>query len=196
LHSLTDREREVLRLLAGGHDVKSIARELSISTSAVTDRLRYARRKLGVSTSREAARLLANDESTARFGVHMFSGEESPADPMQQKRSKRFVGMGIAMLILIAAVATYFSVVHVGNPTQNPRAQVALRSNGPEIGPGSKPVKVVVAEDPRKYCGGHPVTHLQGGSGFTLQCAGHSPHQRSVGLRPIPHTTARATLVQ
>lgn len=53
---LMERECEVLGLLARGYDIKSAALELSISTSAVTDRLRQARRKLGVTSSREAAR--------------------------------------------------------------------------------------------------------------------------------------------
>jgi len=56
---LSEREREVLRLLLAGHDAKSAARSLGISVHAVNERLREARRKLGVSSSREAARILA-----------------------------------------------------------------------------------------------------------------------------------------
>ena len=62
LHSLSGREIEVLRLLLSGHDAKSVARELELSVHTVNDRLRDARRKLGVSSSREAARVLAMAE--------------------------------------------------------------------------------------------------------------------------------------
>jgi len=53
--TLTDREKETLRLLLSGHDAKSIARELGLSVHTVNERLRDARRRLHVSSSREAA---------------------------------------------------------------------------------------------------------------------------------------------
>ncbi|MFA6114472.1 MAG: helix-turn-helix transcriptional regulator [Sphingomonas sp.] len=56
--SLSERERAVLRLLLAGHDAKSAANALGLSVHTVNERLRDARRKLGVSSSREAARLL------------------------------------------------------------------------------------------------------------------------------------------
>ena len=62
LKSLSEREQDTLRLLLAGHDAKSIARDLGLSVYTVNDRLREARRKLGVSSSREAARLLAQAE--------------------------------------------------------------------------------------------------------------------------------------
>lgn len=63
--ALTDREKATLRLLLAGHDAKSIARELGLSVHTVNERLRDARRKLGVASSREAARLLAAREGAA-----------------------------------------------------------------------------------------------------------------------------------
>src|SRR5262245_57702439 len=59
LQKLTDREKETLRLLLAGHDAKSAARFLGLSVHTVNERLRDARSKLGVSSSREAARRLA-----------------------------------------------------------------------------------------------------------------------------------------
>ncbi|GAA0731919.1 MULTISPECIES: helix-turn-helix domain-containing protein [Sphingomonas] len=58
-NALTEREKTTLRLLLAGHDAKSIARELELSVHTVNERLRDARRKLGVASSREAARRLA-----------------------------------------------------------------------------------------------------------------------------------------
>ena len=63
--SLSEREIETLRLLLAGHDAKSCARTLGLSVHTVNDRLRDARRKLGVSSSREAARILAKAEELA-----------------------------------------------------------------------------------------------------------------------------------
>lgn len=60
--SLTDREREVLRLLLAGHTAKSAAAELDLSVHTVNDYLREARKKLGVASSREAARILGEQE--------------------------------------------------------------------------------------------------------------------------------------
>jgi DNA-binding CsgD family transcriptional regulator len=55
---LTERELEVLCLLAGGHTSKTIATRLGRSEAAVNELLRGARRKTGVGSSRELARLL------------------------------------------------------------------------------------------------------------------------------------------
>lgn len=58
IQRLTERQKEVLRLLLNGHRVESAGRKLGISAHTVTEHLRGARRRLGVSSSREAARLL------------------------------------------------------------------------------------------------------------------------------------------
>lgn len=62
LGSVSEREKETLRLLLQGHEAKSIASALGLSVHTVNERLREARRKLGVGSSREAARLLAQAE--------------------------------------------------------------------------------------------------------------------------------------
>ena len=60
--SLTEKEKQTLRLMVRGHDAKSIARSLGLSVHTINERLRDARRKLAVSSSREAARLLLEAE--------------------------------------------------------------------------------------------------------------------------------------
>lgn len=62
LAGLNDREQEILRLLAAGHTTKSIATQLGRTETAITERLRAARRKTGVGSSRELARLLEAQE--------------------------------------------------------------------------------------------------------------------------------------
>jgi len=63
--SLTEKEKQTLRLIVRGHDAKSIARSLGLSVHTINERLRDARRKMAVSSSREAARLLFESEGGA-----------------------------------------------------------------------------------------------------------------------------------
>ena len=60
--ALTEKEKQTLRLIVRGHDAKSMARHLGLSVHTVNERLRDARRKLEVSSSREAARLVLETE--------------------------------------------------------------------------------------------------------------------------------------
>jgi DNA-binding CsgD family transcriptional regulator len=70
LSRLNDSERKVLRLLAEGHTAKSIANALGSTPAAVNERLREARRKTGVGSSRELARLLkAQENRDEQLGV-------------------------------------------------------------------------------------------------------------------------------
>ena len=61
--ALTEKEKQTLRLIVRGHDAKSLARHLGLSVHTVNERLRDARRKLEVSSSREAARLVLDAEA-------------------------------------------------------------------------------------------------------------------------------------
>lgn len=61
--SLTHKEKETLRLLLQGYDAKSMAQHLGLSVHTINERLRDARRKMGTSSSREAARLLREAEA-------------------------------------------------------------------------------------------------------------------------------------
>lgn len=60
--ALTEKEKQTLRLIVRGHDAKSTARHLGLSVHTINERLRDARRKLEVSSSREAARLVLETE--------------------------------------------------------------------------------------------------------------------------------------
>jgi DNA-binding CsgD family transcriptional regulator len=91
-NDLHEREKAVLRLLLRGCDVKAAARELQISSNVVNERLRDVRKKLGVTSSREAARLLAASESGQdKFSVHKKSGVAIPPidDASEMQPSKR-----------------------------------------------------------------------------------------------------------
>lgn len=114
---LSEREKAALRLLLIGHDAKSIANTLGLSVHTVNDRLRDARRKLGVSSSREAARRLAEMDGAAPDFVRAKEiGNADAASPMErtvgpasprpsQHRWAWFTGGMLIMSLVIAAVA-------------------------------------------------------------------------------------------
>lgn len=119
--SLTEREKDVLRLLAEGHDAKSVAASLNISVHAVNERLRSARRKLGVGSSRAAARLLVAAETTNHLqtgsqflGAKKIGEVEDRPDASQTPQTKRrtplWVGLlgGSLMIALVVAVLMAF----------------------------------------------------------------------------------------
>ena len=62
VEALSEKEKQTLRLIVRGHDAKSTARTLGLSVHTINERLREARRKMSVSSSREAARLLLEIE--------------------------------------------------------------------------------------------------------------------------------------
>lgn len=106
LSSLNTAEREVLTLLSQGHTAKSIAVLTGRSEGAVNERLREARRKTGVGSSRELARLHAAQENrdeligvAADDGVGAAPGPEAAAGPAGG-RSK-----GIALMAMLATGA-------------------------------------------------------------------------------------------
>lgn len=79
LDALTEKEKQTLRLIVRGHDAKSVAVTLGLSVHTINERLRDARRKLAVSSSREAARLLLAAEGTPENLGDKRTGEDSAA---------------------------------------------------------------------------------------------------------------------
>ena len=103
--ALNERELEILRLLAGGHTVKSIAAQLERSEASINERLREARRKTGVGSSRELARLIE-----AQKNRDTKSDLSPPGDPADASSVPRRTGFGwtkgrIAMAFLLPAAA-------------------------------------------------------------------------------------------
>ena len=83
--SLTEKEKQTLRLIVRGHDAKSSASHLGLSVHTVNERLRDARRKLEVSSSRAAARLLldAEDNDPQNLADKQM-GEATAAENVEQ----------------------------------------------------------------------------------------------------------------
>ena len=114
--ALTEKEKQTLRLLLAGHDAKSAARALDLSVHTINERLRDARRKLSVSSSKEAARLLRQSEAADPQSLgYAALGDAAPAPGPQQpdtpdtappawRRAGRAIG-GLVMLVIAAAAA-------------------------------------------------------------------------------------------
>ena len=109
LSRLNDAEHRVLRLLAEGHTAKSIATELGTTPAAVNERLREARRKTGVGSSRELARLLkAQENRHEQIGVgnhHRVAADMSPGAAEPSRRKTGVYAMTALFVVAAAGVA-------------------------------------------------------------------------------------------
>jgi DNA-binding CsgD family transcriptional regulator len=110
--ALTEKEKQTLRLIVRGHDAKSTARSLGLSVHTINERLRDARRKMAVSSSREAARLLLQAEGGVGspypdlFG-HAEIGEDggSPrVDRVGQAYRRPWIIIGVLLMTLALAL--------------------------------------------------------------------------------------------
>lgn len=105
LAALNPAERAVLRLLARGHTAKSVALAEGMTIGAVNERLREARRKTGIGSSRELARLLAAQENRdEKIGVAAAAGS-SASLAERRSPSKGIIVMLLAALGIAAAIA-------------------------------------------------------------------------------------------
>ena len=150
LDALTEKERATLRLIVRGHDAKSVARHLSLSVHTVNERLREARRKLSVSSSREAARLLLGREG----GVPEFVGHSaigavaaanhadegsSPASGGGRTRRIALVPIGVAVMSLVLGL-----LVFAASPQVPPAGDTASSA-------ASEPIDAEVVASARRW---------------------------------------------
>ena len=120
---LTEKEKATLRLMARGHDAKSAAQALSLSIHTINERLRAARRKLAVTSSREAARRVLEHEGEGHENSvsrdlgdapAAGEGEIEPAAPGRPVRRALLVGV-LAMITLAFAAALALSSPPAGD---------------------------------------------------------------------------------
>lgn len=141
--TLTEKEKEALRLLLAGHDAKSSARELDVSVHTLNDRLRAARRKLGVTTSKEAARMLGaaeeetNGQSTPKPLVHKGLGVREPAQIQDKSDVADDIEAGVfpltprrkGLLIMSLVIAASLATLAIVASEQPQFAQAALMAD-------------------------------------------------------------------
>lgn len=124
---LTDKELEVLRLLVSGHTVKSIAVRLGRSEASVNERLRDARRKTGVGSSRELARHLAAQKIwDKKIDLSVPDGVAEEAGQSPGSRRPWIKGTVIMSLTILAAAAALALVVT--QPAEQAEAPPAART--------------------------------------------------------------------
>ena len=103
---LTENEKECLRRRLLPQTAKEMALELHVSPHAVEKRLKMARTKLGLPSSLQAARLLAQVESQPLVpqasDLH-FDGDPSHPMPIAGGLRRQWIGGITAMSILVAA---------------------------------------------------------------------------------------------
>ncbi|WP_322963509.1 helix-turn-helix domain-containing protein [Sphingomonas fuzhouensis] len=136
--ALTDREKQTLRLIVRGHDAKSIARELNLSVHTINERLRDARRKLSVSSSREAARMLLEVEDAPpppdylgdmRIGEDQLQvmTQESPAPVVGVRRGIRRprIIIGATLMTLVLSLLALGGLTHMASAPPQTASTVA-----------------------------------------------------------------------
>jgi DNA-binding CsgD family transcriptional regulator len=149
---LSARELEVLRLLAEGHTIKSIAAQLGRTEASINERLRDARRKTGVGSSRELARQLGAQKIWNRNPdlANTSPQAEGSVEPASRGLTgpKGTIAMLIAMpliaagSLLMAADAPY----NAARPGAAPAAATAARTS-PLIGRWALDTTRVPAEE-------------------------------------------------
>lgn len=148
LWSLTEKEKQTLRLIVRGHDAKSTARSLGLSVHTINERLRDARRKMAVSSSREAARLLLEAEGREAGSLapeylgDMGIGEDAgPASIDQEGASIGGAGrihrpswiiIGVSLMTLALGLLAFAAIAPVG-PAVPPAPAAAEATPGSEV---------------------------------------------------------------
>lgn len=136
--TLSQREKEALRLLLVGHDAKSIASTLGLSVHTVNDRLRDARRKLGVSSSREAARRLAEMDGAAPDFKEIGSADatsmnkiDRPAAPRSSWQRLAWLTGGMLIMSLVIAAVALSTLIGAPDAPQAPAQNAATAAPRP-----------------------------------------------------------------
>jgi DNA-binding CsgD family transcriptional regulator len=138
IDNLTDKEKQTLRLLARGYDAKSAARQLGLSVHTVNERLRSARQKLAVSSSREAARKLSDSEGdTPQFlgdkplggapGVPLIPDRPQPAAAISRILFSGWA-KGVMLMSIAFAIAAFAAL---SGQSDRPVATVASEAARP-----------------------------------------------------------------
>ena len=145
--ALTEKEKQTLRLIVRGHDAKSVARTLNLSVHTINERLRDVRRKMAVSSSREAARLLLAAESAAGLPDPDLSGDaqigaDSPGPRVDQdsapikgvERTNRFwIVTGACLMMLALGLFALVALPEVATTSPLPVPTTASAAVNPEV---------------------------------------------------------------
>ena len=185
LSRLSDAERRALLLLAEGHTAKSAATLLDTTEAAVNERLREARRKTGVGSSRELARRVSQETRDEKIGVAGRSGHAAVERRMLNLRARWPLLLGVSALVILASVVgavTALAVSGQAAPEGPPRVVATYPKTGAVVPAGTITLKVTfdrpmfaswsfVNRDAQSTpaCDGRPVQSSDGRS-FSMTC--------------------------
>jgi DNA-binding CsgD family transcriptional regulator len=138
---LTEKEKQTLRLMVRGHDAKSIASSLGLSVHTVNERLRDARRKMTVSSSREAARLLLEKEGAGEgmppphsLGDRGIGGDaehtgmderEAPVSGARRTNRRFWIITGVLLMTLLLAFLALTPLAQIDTAAPAPASAAA-----------------------------------------------------------------------
>ena len=117
LARLTEREKDCLRRILRHETAKEMAIDMGVSPHAIEKRLKMARAKLGVSSSLQAARLLAASEGYQETGPQLPDVDKDRVEA--KTRHRRTLAIGVC-LMSIAAVALYAGALTTVAPATEP----------------------------------------------------------------------------
>jgi len=210
---LTAKECEALRLLTQGHDVKSAAAALDVSIHTLNERLREARRKTKTSSSRGAARLLADCEDPLFSGPPKLMvtrrriGDEQWARPHvgPAEGSRLLSRWGIPMMISTIVAGTILAGAHVISTNTSTPAAPNVVSTFPTLhavvaeGPINlsvtfdRPMRrqsysfVQKSAETYPHCGRNQPAQSADGRTFTLKCEHQAGHQYEIWFNSPPY---------
>lgn len=196
--SLNDGERRCLQLLAQGYDIKGIAAECGLSVNAVNERLRSARAKLGTTSSRTAARMLAQGHPPTQKIWDNKSGISSAIDPSHPTVTGRLLWpLGVLAMLFAATLAAVLISSNRAEPAPaaSPRVVSSYPADGTVIAPGPFTLRITFDRPmaPASYsfvttglgaypqCQGTPVQSADGRS-YSLRCRAVQGSVYAVGL--------------
>ena len=158
--ALTEKEKQTLRLIVRGHDAKSVARSLGLSVHTINERLRDARRKMAVSSSREVARLLLEVEGDGAGPSPNYVGDkeiraDAPDSPVDQDsvpisgagRAIRpyWIIIGVALMTLALGLLALTALPQLASAPSSPVA-VASTAQNPAVVDAARRWLVLVDE--------------------------------------------------
>ncbi|AVQ04372.1 hypothetical protein B7G68_08015 [Caulobacter segnis] len=197
---MSDAERRALLLLAQGHTAKSAAALLDTTEAAVNERLREARRKTGVGSSRELARLVSRENRDEKIGVAGGVGHAAVEGRVLNLRARWPVLLGVSALVILASVVGAVTALAVSgqaapDPTTPPRVVATYPKPGDVVPAGPLTLKVTfdrpmqpksfafVMRDRESYpdCSGSPAQSPDGRS-YSLNCTVQAGRTYLVGF--------------
>ena len=196
--SLSPKELDILHLLAMGHTGKSIAARLGQSETSINERLRDARRKTGISSSRELARIV-DAQKIRDKNIDLSSSRCSTEDPAQPVDRGRTTSKGLIMMIFAMAVAAAAGIgIAVTGSSQNEQhsqiVQAAALGQLPLVGTWSLDVsRIPPNERPRSVTLDFRVSADQVWTGQSEIIAGDGSRQHAEATGPADGTPAPVT---